>query len=60
MLTFDTKRLVVLVQARKKILKILHYSHQGITKTYAAAQIKVLLAKHEKILPTNDTILLGV
>ena len=38
LLTLDIKRLVVLVQARKKILQVLHYSHQGITKTYAAAR----------------------
>ena len=38
LLTLDIKRLVVPLQARKNILKILHYSHQGISKTYAAAR----------------------
>ena len=38
LLTLDIKRLVVLVNAQKKILQILHYSHQGITKTYAAVR----------------------
>ena len=38
LLPLDIKRLVVPVQARKKILQILHYSHQGITKTYTAAR----------------------
>ena len=38
LLTLDIKRLVVPVQARKKILQVLHYSHQDITKTYAAAR----------------------
>ena len=37
LLTLDIKRLVVPLQARRKILQILHYSHQGITKMYAAA-----------------------
>ena len=40
LLTLDIKRLVVLLQARKNILKILHYSHQGISKTYAAARTR--------------------
>ena len=40
LLTLDIKRLVVLIQARKKILQVLHYSHQGITKTYAAARTR--------------------
>ena len=40
LLTLDIKRLVVPVQARRKILKILHYSHQGINKTYAAARTR--------------------
>ena len=38
LLTLDIKRLVVPLQARQNILKILHYSHQGISKTYAAAR----------------------
>ena len=40
LLTLDIKRLVVPLQARKKILEVLHYSHQGITKTYAAARTR--------------------
>ena len=32
LLTLDIKRLIVPVNARKKILQILHYSHQGIIK----------------------------
>ena len=40
LLTLDIKRLIVPVHARKKILQILHYSHQGITKTYAAARTR--------------------
>ena len=38
LLTLDIKRLVVPLQARRNILKILHYSHQGISKTYTAAR----------------------
>ena len=38
LLTLDIKRLVVPLQARKKIKKTFHYSHQGISKTYAAAR----------------------
>ena len=40
LLTLDIKRLVVPLQAQKNILKILHYSHQGISKTYAAARTR--------------------
>ena len=40
LLTLDIKRLIVPIQARKKILQVLHYSHQGITKTYAAARTR--------------------
>ena len=40
LLTLDIKRLVVPIQARKKILQVLHYSHQGITKTYATARTR--------------------
>ena len=40
LLTLDIKRLVVPLQAWKRILKILHYSHQGISKTYAAARTR--------------------
>ena len=38
LLTLDIRRLVIPIQARKKILEVLHYSHQGINKTYAAAR----------------------
>ena len=38
LLTLDIKRLVIPIQARKKILEVLHYSHQGINKTYSAAR----------------------
>ena len=38
LLTLDIMRLVVPVNARKRILQILHYSHQGKTKTYTAAR----------------------
>ena len=38
LLTLDIKRLVVPLQAWKNILKIPHYSHKGISKTYAAAR----------------------
>ena len=38
LLTLDIKRLVVPLQARRNIPKILHYSHQGISKTYAAVR----------------------
>ena len=40
LLTLDIKRLVVPLQARKKILEVLHYSHQGINKTYTAARTR--------------------
>ena len=40
LLTLDIKRLVVPMQARRKILQVLHYSHQGITKTYVAARTR--------------------
>ena len=40
LLTLDIKRLVVPVHARKRILQVLHYSHQGITKTYAGARTR--------------------
>ena len=40
LLTLDIKRLVVPLQAQRNILKILHYSHQGISKTYAAARTR--------------------
>ena len=40
LLTLDIKRLVIPIQARKKILEVLHYSHQGINKTYAAARTR--------------------
>merc|ERR1712089_106082 len=40
LLTLEIKRLVIPLQARKKILEVLHYSHQGITKTYAAARTR--------------------
>ena len=40
LLTLDIKRLIVPLQARKKILEVLHYSYQGITKTYAAARTR--------------------
>ena len=38
LLTLDIKIIVVPLSQRKKLLKILHFSHQGITKTYAAAK----------------------
>ena len=40
LLTLDIKRLVVPLQARKKILEVLDYSHQGINKTYTAARTR--------------------
>ena len=40
LLTLDIKRLVVPVQTRQKILEVLHYSHQEINKTYAAARTR--------------------
>ena len=40
LLTLDIKRLVIPLQARKKILEVLHYSHQGINKTYTAARTR--------------------
>ena len=40
LLTLDIKRLVVPLQARKKILEVLHYSHQGINNTYTAARTR--------------------
>ena len=38
LLTLDIRRLVIPIQAKKKILEVLHYSHEGINKTYAAAR----------------------
>ena len=38
LLTLDINRVVVPVQARKKILQVLHYSHQGITETYTTVR----------------------
>ena len=38
LLTLDIKRLIVPLQARKKILQVLHYSHEGITKINAMAR----------------------
>merc|ERR1711867_220020 len=38
LLTLDVRRLVIPIQARKKILEVLHLSHQGMNKTYAAAR----------------------
>merc|ERR1712089_30118 len=38
LLTLDIRRLVVPLQARMEILEVLHYSYQGINKTYAAAR----------------------
>ena len=40
LLTLDIKRLVIPLEARKKILEVLHYSHQGINKTYTAARTR--------------------
>jgi len=39
LLTLDMKRLVPM-QTRKKILEVLHYSHQGINNTYTAARTR--------------------
>ena len=38
LLTYDVKHLVIPVSKRDQIMKILHLSHQGATKTYAAAR----------------------
>ena len=38
LLTFDVRRILVPLSERKNLLKILHYSHGGIGKTYAAAK----------------------
>ena len=40
LLTLNIKNLVIPIQARKKILQVLHYSHQGITKTYTVARTR--------------------
>ena len=40
LLTLDIKILVIPLQAWKKILEGLHYSHQGINKTYTAARTR--------------------
>ena len=52
LLTLDIKRLVVPLQARKKILQVLHYSYQGITKTYTAARTRYYWPSK---LSTNDS-----
>ena len=38
LLTFDVRWILVPLSERKKLLKILHYSHGGIGKTYATAK----------------------
>ena len=40
LLTLDIKRFVIPLQARKKILEVLHYSHQGINKTYTVVRTR--------------------
>ena len=40
LLTLDIKRLVIPLQAKKKILQALHYSLQGITKTNTTARTR--------------------
>ena len=37
LITFDVRRILVPLAERKNLLKILHYSHGGIGKTYTAA-----------------------
>ena len=54
LLSLDIKKLVVPVNARNKILQILHYSHQGITKTYAAARIYI--RNHSWIKPSESSL----
>merc|ERR1712243_44329 len=38
LLTLDIRRLVIPIQARKKILEVLDLAHQGINKTYSAVR----------------------
>ena len=40
LITYDVRRILVPQSERKNLLKILHYSHAGIGKTYAAAKTR--------------------
>jgi len=56
LLTLDIKRLVVPLQAWKRILKFLHHSHQGISYI-CSNQNLLLLARNERRHLTTHTIL---